>query len=100
MKTPKIKPKTAAQLVVVEMSDLSMQWTSQAIRRDGLPEGHQSTFYGIWQDKRIIMLCTSYDDASLFAELEADRLGVPLVDLVSGHMRLAPDDEWIEVPTG
>ncbi|MBR7651519.1 hypothetical protein KCX83_04190 [Brucella oryzae] len=86
-------------ITITEMSDITMQWTSQGTRRDGLPEDHPTTLYGVWQDKHIIALYSTHDDASLFAELEADRQSVPLVDLVSNAMRMAIEDEWIAIPT-
>lgn len=98
MRVPKVKPQTAAQLTIVEMTDVKLQWTSHGTRRDGLPEDHPTTMFGIWQDRRLLMLFASHDDATLFAELEADRLNVPVVDLAANLIRMTPDDDWIELP--
>ncbi|OYR09200.1 hypothetical protein [Brucella grignonensis] len=101
MRTPKIrpKPKEGATIAVIPMTDVRLQWASDGVHRDGLPEGNPDTQFGVWQFGCLLCMTPVHHVAVNVALLQAgDEHNV--VDLSTETILLAGQETWAQWPTG
>lgn len=97
MKVPRIRREETETVVVVEMNDVRLQWSSEGVARDALPAGNPSVQYAVWMSGTLLCMTPVHAVALHIAELQAaDQHHI--TDLTTSQTLLAGHTEWLPWP--